>query len=571
PVREEEEDDASYFGRVREAKFAAYREAAEQPLPRLATYLCEKPMITGGKRIAASEDPEFAEYEAEAAYKQELREQIINGEEIGITYPAEVLCVSKRTCCKEESYGINSSWTPHVDHQYSRFYDWNLYFDKLRYLIFDILPKSHQNYTFDYIRFLYAVLLISNNEMPQSTLRPRHLYELNCENDENALHDLLDRYESKLIVTDELIAHKLHDLETKKRSRLSDQEAETIFCGKVTVPVTVAQEFDETTLYVSPDELGLSTDCPEDEYSAWESGYAASQKALHRYLKQPRRAIKRASGDMRNMNTVDTNRVRDLNAFQLEDVAEHVADEELRMVSTKTADFTNTEPYKKKMAEASGEVRKKIETRMSRKTTVILGLSVIGLFLVGFLPLIFTNLATFKTSFFTLWMTLGAVGLMAAIGFVCLLFLRKALREKYSDFNGVMHELVDEVSLSMQQFSEYLSHACNVMRGFSVLNFYQEYEDPESRQASVLKKHRMDILRCREELREVFGCYLTGEFKADETPYLYDFTRPVDFDYPIPYTEDQRRQIEFMQPGFEISVPVSFVRRVTVRMEELYD
>jgi hypothetical protein len=39
----------------------------------------------------------------------------------------------------------------------------------------------------------------------------------------------------------------------------------------------------------------------------------------------------------------------------------------------------------------------------------------------------------------------------------------------------------------------------------------------------------------------------------------------------MPYTEGMRCQIEFMQPGNTIQVPVSFVRCITVRREELYD
>ena len=53
--------------------------------------------------------------------------------------------------------------------------------------------------------------------------------------------------------------------------------------------------------------------------------------------------------------------------------------------------------------------------------------------------------------------------------------------------------------------------------------------------------------------------------------YTYDFTRTVDFSYPVPYTEGMRRQIEFLQPGSTIQVPVDFINRITIRREELYD
>ena len=53
--------------------------------------------------------------------------------------------------------------------------------------------------------------------------------------------------------------------------------------------------------------------------------------------------------------------------------------------------------------------------------------------------------------------------------------------------------------------------------------------------------------------------------------YLYDFSRAVDFPYPVPYSEGMKCQIEFMQPGSTVQVPVNFVKRITVRREELYD
>lgn len=569
PEREDQEPEEAYFDRLWQVKKAAFEEAARQPLTRLVTYLCEGPMVSGGMNNQAGVDPEFAQYRREALYKQQLRTQIRGERKLSIALPAEVLCFAKRTCPEEEK-SIAISWTAHVDHQYSRFCDWNLYFDKMRFLVFDILPKKHQGYAFDYIRFLYALLLLANHEAPKSSLRPQRVYELDCENDEHALCALLSRYEGKLVATDEHVAHKLHELENKPKVRLTDREAETIFCARVTVPVTVVQEFDETDLYVPHDSLGLSTDCPESELGVWVSGYNNSQRALHRYLKQPRRALKRAVGDLQNMNVLESDRIEALSPFQVEDIQEHIHMEEMNLVNTSTTDLTDVEAYKKKMEKASQEVYKKIDTRMTRKTTLVLAAVILGLYLVGFLPLIFTNLLDLGSLVFSLVMMGIATVVMAITGIVALLFMRGALHRKFSDFNGVMGQLVNDISGSTGKHSKYLSHMCNIMRGYSVLNRFEAYESPLNVQMSILQKHRMDILRCREELREVFGQYMTEEASQEE-PYLYDFTRPVDFSYPLPYSEDQSAVIEFMQPGNQVTVPVSFVRRITLRMEELYD
>ena len=146
PLDSEDEEEVrehrrQYLEQLKQAKFRSFDQAARQPLTRLMTRLCAGPLVTRGKNNAALEDMDFAEYLAESTRKQELREQIIAGEKPGISLPSEVLCVAKRTYTEQE-YDINTSWASHEDLQYSRFYDWNLYFDKMRYLIFDILPQS---------------------------------------------------------------------------------------------------------------------------------------------------------------------------------------------------------------------------------------------------------------------------------------------------------------------------------------------------------------------------------------------------------------------------------------------
>ena len=112
-----------------------------------------------------------------------------------------------------------------------------------------------------------------------------------------------------------------------------------------------------------------------------------------------------------------------------------------------------------------------------------------------------------------------------------------------------------------------------MMRGYSVLNFRQEHENPEEVKLRVLKKHLCDLQRTREELREVFGPFLpeTVEEVDPQDGFAYDFSRPVDFAYPIPYSPDGRGQIEFLQVGNTVEVPVDFVKRMSIRREDLYD
>ena len=572
PGRPSQQALREYLEQLRQAKFQAFEQAARQPLTRLMTHLCEGPLVTRGKNNA-SDDPEFAEYLAESARKQELREAIIGEEKLNLSRPQEVICVARRTYTQQES-DIDTAWTPSEDIQYSRFYDWNLYFDKMRYMFYDILPKEHRDYGFEYLKFLYVLLILACNETPAGALKPNRVFRLGCENNEGALRELLARYDAKLANTTGELEQRIRQIQDSEKARLSDRDAKQIFCANINVPVLLSQEIDRTDLYARPEELGLATDCPESEEHRWSGTYQTSRRTLQRLLKQPRRALKSAVTDLRRLNQVDLDRAWNLNEFQVEDVQEYTNDAELNMVNTVTPDFAQTEQYERDMAEHDKAIRRKIDTRMTRGTTLALGITVLVLYLLGFVPLLLSNFSGEDSRLWGLVLTGGALGVLALTGLICLFFLRGALRKLYRDFNDRMGLINMDLDHAAGQYSHYLSQACNVMRGFQVLNFRSQTGDPDTMRVRVLKKHMADIRRIREELREVFGVYISSWTADDDGTagaYSYDFTRTVDFSYPVPYTEGMRCQIEFMQPGSTIQVPVDFIRRITVRREELYD
>lgn len=117
PVRPEYADEetlTAYLQAVRKEKCRAYDEASKKPLVRLVTRLCEEPLAVSENRkdparqdtqdaepvegtMVRKMDLEFDEYWYEAQYKNQLRQQILGEERINFYYPAEVICIAKRT------------------------------------------------------------------------------------------------------------------------------------------------------------------------------------------------------------------------------------------------------------------------------------------------------------------------------------------------------------------------------------------------------------------------------------------------------------------------------------------
>lgn len=589
-----------YYRQVRETKFAAYEQAIKRPLTRLMTYLCEPPLATGGfnhelsrmtgeemlrrqgfededyqrqKRKLDARQLEYQEYVEEAKKKEKLRKALVGSELCDIIHPRQVICIALRTKDVQE-HDLKEQWKPHVNHQYNRFYDWNLYFDKMRYLVFDILPRENKRYEVDYLRFLSSVMLFANNELPPDGLRPNLVYSLNCHHDDQALEKLLLEYDAKLTLTDEMLERSAAEQAMVAGGKLSDSEVERIFCADVNVPVSTNADFDRSGLYASSNGIGLSSDCPGSEYTKWEHEFAEAKYTLGRFLKQPRRALQKSVDTLHGMSLMPADECARLDDFQVEEIAEHVYDEELAMIDTPTRSVYDVDRYYKRMDDVNAEVENQLEKRMTRKRTVALGLTTLLVYLTGFVPMLAGNIRSGNTG---LAMALAALSLLllATVAMICLCCLRWELVRLIRKFNLVMREIESDIDAAMTQFSRYLSHACGVMRGYSVLSNCREADKPGQRAVRLIRKHQQDIRRQRAAIRETFGGVVLQWGRnpelATQQPYGFDFTKMKDYVYPMPYREALKRKVEFIQSGNMIEAPVNFIDRIEVRLEELYD
>lgn len=569
PVQPRDMDDDAYRAFRREKRVQAYTNSAERPLVRLMTWLCKAPLVTDGSALAIELDPEFGEYMVQARIKEGLRSKILGEQELQITLPDEILCLARR-CYQREEQDIREAWEERAHSHPSRFCDWNLYFDKQRFLVFDILPKNHRNYPFDYIRFLNSLMLLAANEIPMGALKPHALYELETVHDEQALRLVLSRYDAMLSATEEKIRAQVLKLQGEVLPRLSDEDAETIFRARMNIPVSAVKSFDYSTLYIPGDGIGLAADCPENEMDRWDSAYRVSQTNLGKLMKLPRRILRRTTSELHRINRADLTQASRLNEFQLEDIRNFVEEEELKMVATETGDFNNTQRYTDAMEQQNKKLSDILSRRVGRNWIIGLGVAALLCYLAGFLPLL--SGAAVGRKWCALMMGCGS-GVLAVAALLTLLLQWYRVRRAYSNFNGAVRGIIQDVEGGLKDYSQYLSHACNVMRGNSVLEYCENAEAPHASKIRILKKHEMDVRCVRAELQETFGQFLDRSLAEAEGvgSYSYDFCRPTEYVYPIPFREGMGAKIDFFQKGNLVEVPVDFIKSVNIRREALYD
>lgn len=576
----------------RNQQIQKYRKALNNPLVKLSAWLCgipfaSEPTICYEQEKETIEHPNNGEVyyntlaklnlkpaEVEMDYDKETRFRVLidkfelNGELFNL--PKSVIAFSERAECLE-SQKSKSSWKTHTEFDYSTFYLDNLYSDKLRYLLFDISYLKGERNEAMYFDFLTTLLMVAKFDIPQGVVRANRVYRLENESDQLRISNLCSEYNSKLWATLSKIETLSAVVKEKEKQPVDRQTVEELFESDVSVPIEVITNESKANLMAKKNRIGLSRDCPEDEAEIWNNQFNTINKYFIRFLREPRRAVKSATKDkFRSMNKIDDARAAQLNEYQKEDIAYVLDEEERNMVNTTTAHLFNTAQYNNKMRDAGKEIKNCIEQRMTKHRTVTIGLVALLAYFFGFIPLIISNFNTVKSLTFSLIISGVVLGVFGAVGFLYLFALRKKLTDKIDQFNMVMREIMREVENGVNTFSKYLSHACNVMREFSVLNYA---EKAEKREQNILENHKRVINDKIKEVNELFAAYISLEdlkLRYDADPYEYDFTKMQDYEYEMPYL-DINREIDFIQQGNVVNAPVDYIKSISLTREELYD
>lgn len=584
----------AYYRDLSEIKKQVYTEALKNPLQMLSTWLCYRPAAfvlddVAEKKTADDwaiemlgeenrkpnvqlENMERDQYRFELRLKEQLRNAFIDGRSINIAYPSELYCICERIT-ENGFFHPEPYWTTRLNSDYSEFADRNMLFDKMRFMVYDVLPEAHKNHRFDEIRFLYTVMTFASNPIPSSAMQSRRLYLLDSENDETSLCVIATSFEKKLTSTVDVIENEIEKIRSEIPRELTDKEAEALFLVPTDIPVSFDSAVNPDALYVS-NKIGLASDCPVEESEEFASGCKESIKELNFMLKQQERALKKSVNKTEILWEAEETNASRLTSFQMDDVRDYTEKAEDEMIRTFPQGFSDASRWYEQMKERSSDVKRVMERRMSKKATIAAGAVCLGLFLVCLLPLLINHFGTGRT-IATAVLLIGIIlGSVAAVLLITLFCLRQPVVAAIRDYNNEMKGIHNGIKGSMQDFSRYLSAICNVRRGRAILTFAQNNTDAFTKSIRVRKKHQEDIRRRRAYLVEQYGDFIGDKQYCDETmirPYEYDFDQKTEYSYPAPFLAGDFRQIEFLENGIYVTVPSSFVKRITLRMEEIHD
>ena len=584
----------SYFEAEAQEKETVYKSAMEYPLQKLTTWLCFRPEDyilneTQEKQeiydAAAEEDEnngpkpsirleilERNQYKKELRMKEMIRRSFVDSRYLNIAYPKEVFCISERTS-DNGYFDPDKLWNERSDMDYSSFADRNMYFDKMRFMVFDLLPKDHRDYRVDRIRFLASVLIFISNSTPIGAMQPRRLYQMQVETDDTPLMKLVTSYDKKLAATYDAIDSEMEQIRNEIPGELTDKAAEALFCMPKIVEVLMDESCDPQAVYV-PKDYGLSSDCPENELDKWRKEQAISKKELTYIIKQQARSVRKSVDLLQQASEISEINISRITPFQMDDIREYTEAAEDEMVASIPSGVLDISCFEERIKGASDRVKKILDQRMTKKTTLILGIIGLALYFICFLPFIVSNHGTQRSVSAVIVILAGVMTVLIAIMLISLLVLRSSLKDAVRSYNNTIHDIMAEVQAVMKNCSAYLSASCSVRRGLSVQNYAKNNIDVYTKRLRIRKKHQEDIRKRRAQLWEKYQDFFGGSAYYDETmvrPYELDFDQKTEYTYPAPFLSGDFRQIEFVSIGNFVTVPCSFVTKILISMEGIYD
>lgn len=584
----------AYYDAVTAEKEKIYKSALEMPLQKLATWLCFRPEDYIYNEVQEKQDVndwameklgrddiktgvrlellERAQYKCELRLKEKLRREFLDEKYLNVNYPSEVYCISPRAA-ENNYFDPDAYWNIRQDSQYSAFADRNMYFDRMRFMVYDMLSPTHCDFRSDYIRFLATILIFVSNPIPGSAMQARHLYQLDVETDDEPLCILATSYDKKLSNTYNAIESEMEKIRGDIPAELTDKAAEELFCTSKDISVILDSSCNPEKILTETD-YGLFFDSPQNEYYRWNSEYNTSKNALAYIAKQQSRSVRKGISQMHFASEISDANISRLTPLQVDDIRDYTNSAEDEMIASIPSDFTDAAIYIKRIAKASDNVKKTINRRMTRKTGFVSGGICLGLFLICFMPFIFANIENAQTATAAVVLSIALVGILAMILIVSLFVMRLSLVNAVRAYNNTVQEIMSEINASMRQASKYLSAFCNVRRGHAVQNYTRKNVDEYTKSLRIRKKHQDEIRKKRAHLAECYGDYLRDRSYCDATmsqPYDYDFDQTIEYSYPAPFLAGDYRQIEFISSGNLVTVPLSYVTRILVRMEGIYE
>lgn len=477
--------------------------------------------------------------------------------------PKEILMVKSRDAFtrKELEKEMEEMWNNNTEFDYSEFAVKNKYPNICRFLVYDLKKEGKLSTIQSLFDFWCSIVMLTDNEIRSSILRPGILYRLGVVIDYNEIAEYFQDKVSMLNSYHQMLEKKIAEVE-------KEYYAEEIpdYIRKFELKADISRP---TNTYLRDSKIKLSGGKDSGEYRYWNTYVTECETELKAAEKTSRRAVDQTVTDNRGSREFTRSEIYRLGKYEEEDLNEALENIKGKVYTQQSELPENLSDIEIKVGEIDKKVRREISNRMSGKQILTVRLILFFAVLLIFVPLIFKD--SFQWPIVIIMCIFMAVMLITML--IVLFFYRHKLLKLMKKYERRVSNAFSELADRTEVIGNNLSNVFTHIRGASFLRKMELQKKEGFGKVYVLRRRIADINKI---FNSIDSWNSTLNFKIN----MNSFDDVDDMSYDQEYSlltmnnsifpERNKAQVPINETDSVINSPYGFIKQLLIDRVEVY-
>lgn len=479
--------------------------------------------------------------------------------------PTEIILIKVRDAAtSSDSYRrIQSSWQVHTEMDSSKFWKRNMYPHCCRFLVYDLERRGMMIQQKQLFKLWLSVLLIAKNNTDPNALQAHRLYKLDVTVNEEEMEECFQKTINK-------INKAKHQLEKSLKKTEDEKYRNDIPIPDYSVGVPVAFQLPKVSdIIFDVKDFQMGKREGSGDVELWEHYCNASNEELKTLLQNVDRILDHAASRVREHCSYTEDEVVPLNVYQEEDMRLSLNDVYEEIIREQEDLPSGVSEIQDRIKAADKNVRGKIIQRMTTKQALGTMLIVVISIWATLIPAVIREQSRIGLGI----VLLSVMIIFPIIGLIILSSQRKELIYAAKKYQHVLSSVVSELSQNATNYSEFLSAIASHIHGSSYLDLMKKKKVKRDSSYFFRQKHLKAIEIFISKL-SLWGSsfHLNLDMNSVEVADLMEEDNEI-VNYDILYSLDTGKEydVPLNEIGVDIQSPYSFVTRLLIEREEIYD
>lgn len=482
--------------------------------------------------------------------------------------PSSIILITVRNGFEEQT-SVDKVWTPHKESNSSEFWKRNRYPSSCRFLVYDFYKQGPIQRTADELAFWTSVLLVSTNEIESGTVQGYRLYNMKLDFDKFKMQDSFQLVINRLYSAKAVIEK---DIRKSIESQLTVQKGLPDYC--VEIPVSVELP-DDSKCTIKSKDFGLFSNGANSDIVKWSEQTNRAKLKLSKAVKMAERSLDHTAEHMKVMCSFEEDEISNLDKYQIEDLTEETQKIYRDIVSVQGKLPNRNELEDTRTEQAAKKIQRYLLGRIEKKSAIIAILISVLLVILFHIPAVVQyfsyNVGSIRNIVFVM---LIEIVVLVIVALFTITGQKIELNGLLRIYNSYIKAAFNKITDNANTYSRYLSGIASHMRGHSYLNLANKKKFQVESNQRFKYKHLKAINVILSKLNSWGRSYhLNVDFQkpAITENIVIDTSVNPTQNYMYTFEAGNSYFVPLNKSGEEIISPFSFVEKLQILREELYD